>query len=607
MLRKETERSKSRPPKRTKFSLRGQPVKRSKLERFKAEHPKLKPRRSGKYHVSSFAFLTNKTLATPSSIACATEASELVSREIFDDTKPLEVLSLSPGSSMIGGTAPSQTSSEIARRLWLDCEVLEQHPGGFMHDCELENPEKKQTESFDIDHSLVMHTSNQQVSVGSRNAINPHCLRHLIDTISKDTDTPDSHCPALAHFNWWLKYGQWCTKSPDKVVEDALAQYFQGLVIEHNTFEADMDHEEKLHQHHVMALEAGLSEQDGIEDEQRHLYSPSETDTTMTSPFDSESVSSKPMPVSRTIATSILLNRKLWHSSKQVSASSSYPVDVRWCVSELMKAKLGVLHESRRVSDWVEAIIFLLDDCRVLAFSGRKKAFKGFISLTAVLLSSILLSETDKFSPDQADISERIRATCAHVVGREVICQAPSSPELQCYNRLLKVLMNWFDPLGSEHDDAVVESTVQELHQCLEEFTADWDVLLNEVGIHKLVIIAFTYVTVLRYGQVYPLNVEGFFTVQQTHNDSKSLSVSDETIKDIGHEELAWTFAWGAVYLNGPQIQATARGWSAEFQLLEPEDLQDVSEILCLRWSQLETAIGFTHTDDKNILFSIFS
>ena len=591
MIQKEVERNRGSPSKRTRFFLRGQPVKRTKIERFRAEHPNLKPRRSGKYCMSVTLVHANTVLATPSSIAYTTEASESVSQEVSSDYGPLLAGPLSPSSSMIGGTAPSQTSSEIARKLWLDCELLERHPGGFICDVEPKSPEGSKVEGFSVDNPPVVH-SPAQAPKKSRTITGRPSLRHQFETSSNDTSTPGSHCPALVHFDWWVKYGQWCTKSSDKVIEDALAHYFQGLVIPYNTFEAAMDHEEKLHQHHVMAVEAGwLEEHGGI----RQIQSPSEADLFMRRPLDLESMSSESMLINKSVATSILLNRKLWHSSKQVSASSSYPVDVRWCVSEFMKEKLTALTEAQMVSDWLECIIFLFDDCRILAFSGRKKAFEGFLSLTAVLLSSLLLPATDVQGIRQVSPLDHIRAAYGQDAKLNSITQEPHSAELLGCNRLMRTLMDWFDPLGTGSDDGVVEDTVQELLRCFQEISRDWDTSRNEIDVNKLALIAFKHVTVLRYGQVYPLNIEGFFAIDQHNN---GLSVSDEAVIVMGYEELAWASAWGVVCFYGPKLEATVPGWSAEFRVLEPDELEEVSEILSVRWSQLEATIGFTNTND---------
>ena len=579
MIQKEEDRSRSSPSKRTKFSLRGLSVKRTKIERFKAEHPRLKRRRSGRYHMSSSVFLTNLMSATPSSIAYATETSELSFQEKMGDKEPSERCS-ALDSSMIGGTAPSRTSSQIARNLWLDCERLEEHPGGFIYNREPESAERSQAEIAGEDHAFAVHTKTQQPTDNSKNAIGFPVSRSLLNLKSTNANKPDFYCPALAHFDWWVKYGQWCSGSSDKIVEDALVQYFQGLIFQPTSFEADMDHEEKLHQHHVMALEAGISMEFDPQDQELQDRLSSEANSSVEGTIGPEFIA----PVSKTVATSILLNRKSWHSSTQVSTSSSYSVDVRWCVSEFMKAKFGVLSKSKRVDDWVEAIMFRLDDCRVLAHHGRKKAFEGFLNLMADLLSG---------DSKQANPLGCIPAASIQQANRQRFYQEPRSTELQGCNHLMRHLMLWFDPLSTERDDGVLDSTVQELHRSFENISGDWHILQDEFNVYQVALVAFKHVTVLRYGQVYPLNVESFFITNQLDGLCERLSVSNEVIEAVGQELLGWISAWGAIYFLGPQIQATAPGWSAEFEFLEAEDLQDVSEILSVRWSQLEAAIGF--------------
>lgn len=52
MVRKEAACQNLNPSKRTKFSIRGQPVNRAKIERFKANHPCLRYTRSGNRFLS---------------------------------------------------------------------------------------------------------------------------------------------------------------------------------------------------------------------------------------------------------------------------------------------------------------------------------------------------------------------------------------------------------------------------------------------------------------------------------------------------------------------------------------------------------------------------
>ena len=429
----------------------------------------------------------------------------------------------------------------------------------------------------------------------TRVAANVRSFGNKLELKYRDQDPPDSYCPALSPFDWWSKYGQCSVGNSKTAIENTLAQFFAGLVISCDTYEAQMTHEEKAHRHRIVVHEAGILIKADLENrlqfpqaERIHELLPgTEFEEISNHPQAGETRSLDPDQMNRTVAYLILLNRKTWYASDRVSSRSTYTVDIAWCISEFMKGVFGFLLQSQKCTEWLRMLAFMLDDCRVLDASSRRKAFEGFLDLAAALLSLIdepLGTEYDMDRRAPIEEIQRLRSNS------KVTCCLTGQFVHKHFGSITRSLMQLFDPL-------IVEASRDEF---LGIATHGLHPNTFKSIIHTRASAAFKCVTVLRFSQMFPLFVEDYFDIlEPCCGGCDGFKISMNMAEMIGSEELAWISVWGMVYSSIPLCAGTVHGLSNALEV--PEYIEAVSSGLASRWSYLEALLDASEQKHRDL------
>ena len=489
--------------------------------------------------------------------------------EQFTDFQPSGDSPLSIGSSRVVGTAPTQASSEVARRLWLNYDAIERLPGGIWYNSR-DTCGGIETKSSGTWQSSVAKGSRKQMFKSPRSIIAVRTSRGA-QPQGKETDLPDSHCPPLSHSNWWARFGQWYTGGPERAVEKALAKHFRGLVVERNTYEDDMNHEEKAHQHHIIAIEAeiplGRFDHCVGRKTLRGTAEFSDNQSTAIDPF------SETVPTSDIIATSILLYSSQLLLDRE-SSSLTYTVDEQWCLSEIIRARFDSLARLHEGEDWLEAVITSAYESRLFLCAILGPAYDRFVELVALHFCAELVPELGILDIEHAKVLGIIGSGAIyHLEDNGSVMELGFLKLFFCCN-FVASLICLFDPLANGNCMGVPQKdSLDQLMMNFQQLLGILEIAEAEIDVYELASAVFKHVTALRYAQTFPLHIWKNLLTIDLGNGCKGLEVSSEYTWAVGNDELVWTCAWGTFYLFGPLFKQSSAGRMPALPLLEAEEL----------------------------------
>ena len=202
-----------------------------------------------------------------------------------------------------------------------------------------------------------------------------------------DTPRPGAYSPSLSEFDWWETFGKWSSSrsvplyalNDESIVEGysaatildeqlsrvnkilGLQKWFQGFIIERNTYANEMSHREQAHHHFILATEAGIS----MVDQPQRSY----------------------------VISTVLLPIMLIGYRNKYNLQGS--VCVPWCVSEGLRS---VILNLFTFSNWRLILMSLRQISSVLCESEKNNMFNSFLGLATFSLSRIDITQAMQHS-----------------------------------------------------------------------------------------------------------------------------------------------------------------------------------------------------------------
>ncbi|KAI9703521.1 MAG: hypothetical protein M1820_005825 [Bogoriella megaspora] len=456
LIRKEEEaRNSTNPSKRKRYTVGNLQVKRAKFERYKDRHPELKPLRS----------------PTPSDIVSETERfsdiTEAMSELRLGEDNQSESLADDVSGSFDSDVAlmvhPHKDSFQQFENLYTNLHTISQDLGEHSN---INQDDKALETEADTSSPGAKGRLRSKSSKRAYGRIVPFSQRRRRPIPqSSETHHPGTYCPSVSKSGWWPEYVLFSTNNSRPLYaadDDNLPSYraferrfeeflsecttapittelFEGLIFKPNTYADEMAYREKVHQHLILAIEAGIPPPE-VSERSPILYQ------------------------------TVLLPWVILLKYDVIIAKDS--IDVLWCISEILRNTVSDLVQRHKFEE-----VFLQIDVvtRFVADSDKEKIFDAFRFMISAM--KFLNYDPHLLQPSDNDgllpLPLRIR--------EKVLDIGP-------------LLMQYFDPFR-HHLDVDQPETVLE--------SSDFDLAIASMSSNSLPMIAFRLITALRYLQAH--------------------------------------------------------------------------------------------------------